>query len=202
MNCVNVTELKDFTICSEDFMVTFVKMFVKTCWVAHSDSEYCRVWKISFCERIKMQPFLFIGHFKRAKLMQYIDCTAPSIHCLLFPSRSTAQRRFCLLFFCSHIDLPEFADLEFSAVFSFCSDLEFFWTCVPHLYKVSCTQKRIAADIHHTTRIIHSSHSQQWQMTSAANRLICEVVQSRRRPLLGPSPGWKRLLALSHLRHY
>ena len=28
------------------------------------------------------------------------------------------------------------------------------------------------------------------------------VVQSRRRPLLGPSPGWNRLLALSHLRHY
>ena len=28
------------------------------------------------------------------------------------------------------------------------------------------------------------------------------VVQSRRSPLLGPSPGWKRLLALSHLRHY
>ena len=26
--------------------------------------------------------------------------------------------------------------------------------------------------------------------------------QSRRRPLLGPSPGWKRLLVLSHLRHY
>ena len=38
--------------------------------------------------------------------------------------------------------------------------------------------------------------------TSAANRLIGEVVQSRRRPLLGPSPGWKRLLPLSHLRHY
>ena len=38
--------------------------------------------------------------------------------------------------------------------------------------------------------------------TSAANRLIGKVVQSRRRPLLGPSPGWKRLLALSHLRHY
>ena len=36
----------------------------------------------------------------------------------------------------------------------------------------------------------------------AANRLIGEVVQSRRRPLLGPSPGWKRLLAHSHLRHY
>ena len=28
------------------------------------------------------------------------------------------------------------------------------------------------------------------------------VVQSQRRPLLGPSPGWKRLLPLSHLRHY
>ena len=28
------------------------------------------------------------------------------------------------------------------------------------------------------------------------------VVQSWRRPLLGPSPGWKHLLALSHLRHY
>ena len=36
-------------------------------------------------------------------------------------------------------------------------------------------------------------------MSSAANRLIGEVVQSRRRPLLRPSPGWKRLLALSHL---
>ena len=30
-------------------------------------------------------------------------------------------------------------------------------------------------------------------LSSAANRLIGEVVQSRRRPLLGPSPG---------LRHY
>ena len=38
--------------------------------------------------------------------------------------------------------------------------------------------------------------------SSAANRLIGEVVQSRRRPLLGPSPGWKRLLPLSHLRQY
>ena len=38
--------------------------------------------------------------------------------------------------------------------------------------------------------------------TSAANRLIGENVQSRRRPLLGPSPGRKRLLALSHLRKY
>ena len=39
-------------------------------------------------------------------------------------------------------------------------------------------------------------------ITSAANRSIGESVQSRRRPLLGPSPGWKRLLPLSHLRHY
>ena len=38
--------------------------------------------------------------------------------------------------------------------------------------------------------------------TSAASRLIGEVVQSLRRPLLGPYPGWKRLLPLSHLRHY
>ena len=28
------------------------------------------------------------------------------------------------------------------------------------------------------------------------------VVQSQRRPLLGPSPGCRRLLALSHLRHF
>ena len=37
-------------------------------------------------------------------------------------------------------------------------------------------------------------------ITSAANRLIVEVAQSQRRPLLWPSPGLKRLLAL--LRHY
>ena len=47
-------------------------------------------------------------------------------------------------------------------------------------------------------QVISGSHSAR---ISAANRLIGEVVQSRRRPLLGPSPGWKRLLALSHLRH-
>ena len=45
-------------------------------------------------------------------------------------------------------------------------------------------------------------HRQLRDRCSAANRLIGEVVQSRRRPLLGPFPGWKRLLALSHLRHY
>ena len=34
-----------------------------------------------------------------------------------------------------------------------------------------------------------STPIQQGTRTSAANRLIGEVVQSRRRPLLGPSPG-------------
>ena len=37
----------------------------------------------------------------------------------------------------------------------------------------------------------HGSHSRDTAavFTSAANRLIGEVVQSQRRPLLGPSPG-------------
>ena len=35
-----------------------------------------------------------------------------------------------------------------------------------------------------------------------SNKDYPKFSQSRRRPLLGPSPGWKRLLALSHLRHY
>ena len=33
------------------------------------------------------------------------------------------------------------------------------------------------------------AHGRDHQQVSAANRLIGEVVQSRRRPLLGPSPG-------------
>ena len=33
-------------------------------------------------------------------------------------------------------------------------------------------------------------------------RRFADISQSQRRPLLGPSPGWKHLLALSHLRHY
>ena len=50
----------------------------------------------------------------------------------------------------------------------------------------------------------HPSHpSSKYQLlTSAANRLIGEVIQSQRRPLLEPSPGGKRLLGLSNLRHY
>ena len=35
-----------------------------------------------------------------------------------------------------------------------------------------------------------------------SNKDYPKFSQSRRRPLLEPSPGWKRLLALSHLRHY
>ena len=35
-----------------------------------------------------------------------------------------------------------------------------------------------------------------YKITSAANQSIGEDVQSRRRPLLGPSPGWKRLLSM------
>ena len=34
------------------------------------------------------------------------------------------------------------------------------------------------------------------------SRRLHEVLQSLRRPLLGAPPGWKHLLALSHLRHY
>ena len=34
------------------------------------------------------------------------------------------------------------------------------------------------------------------------SRRLWDVLQSWRRALLRPSPGWKRLLALSHLRHY
>ena len=33
-------------------------------------------------------------------------------------------------------------------------------------------------------------------------RRYAKISQSRRRPLLWPSPGWKGLLALSHFRHY
>ena len=40
------------------------------------------------------------------------------------------------------------------------------------------------------------------QSAVCCKRLIGEVVRSQRRPLLGPSLGWKRLLVLSHLRHY
>ena len=41
-----------------------------------------------------------------------------------------------------------------------------------------------------------------WTLTSAANNLSAMFSQSQRRPWLGPSLGWKCLLALSHLRRY
>ena len=41
-----------------------------------------------------------------------------------------------------------------------------------------------------------------WLVLCSAPSVPQPVVQLRRRPLLGPSPGWKRLLALTHLRHY
>ena len=37
--------------------------------------------------------------------------------------------------------------------------------------------------------VLVSGLNKAWIIISAANRLIGEVVQSRRRPLLGPSPG-------------
>ena len=44
--------------------------------------------------------------------------------------------------------------------------------------------------------------SQGWDQDRAANQLSAKFSQSHIRPILGPSPGWKCLLALSHLRHY
>ena len=61
---------------------------------------------------------------------------------------------------------------------------------------LSSSPRDVAAEAPHLSELTELVRS------SAANLLIGEVVQSRRRPLLGPSPGWKRLLPLSHLRHY
>ena len=46
-----------------------------------------------------------------------------------------------------------------------------------------------------------------WYLARCDSTILLQKVpsegsKSRRRPLLGPSPGWKRLLPLSHLRHY
>ena len=68
---------------------------------------------------------------------------------------------------------------------------------LPAVLAILCTQLAILIDIRWGWREILRR-----MRSSAANRLIGEVVQSRRGPLLGPSPGWKRLLPLSHLRHY
>ena len=54
----------------------------------------------------------------------------------------------------------------------------------------------------HTAGSTDCSHVSEISCDISVTGSIGEVVQSRRWPLLGPSPGWKRLLALSHLRHY
>ena len=58
-------------------------------------------------------------------------------------------------------------------------------------------------------RVGHWARSSSWAGTlntrasNEGSRRLREVLQSRRMTLLlGPSPGWKHLLALSHLRHY
>ena len=93
---------------------------------------------------------------------------------------------------------------------------EFLPSQEPRLVRIgSCKISLYVPPSSNCVRNANISESQKWNMvlsegflfpcsvpSSAANRLICEIVQSRRRPLLGPSPGWKRLLALSHLRHY
>ena len=41
-----------------------------------------------------------------------------------------------------------------------------------------------------------------WRRVQSFKRRLVKISQSWRIPLLRPSPVWKRLLALSHLRHY
>ena len=50
------------------------------------------------------------------------------------------------------------------------------------------------------TETKHQSGCRVWHLV--LEKVPSEGSQARRRPLLGPSPGWKRLLPLSHLRHY
>ena len=40
------------------------------------------------------------------------------------------------------------------------------------------------------------------ELETKVKRRFAKILQSLRRPLLGPSPGWKRPLVLSHLIHY
>ena len=40
------------------------------------------------------------------------------------------------------------------------------------------------------------------ELETKVKRRLTKISKSRRRPLLGPSPGWIHLLVLSHLRHY
>ena len=60
-----------------------------------------------------------------------------------------------------------------------------------HDTKPLCTRGNVAGT-HHSTGL----------RTLVLQKVPSEGSQSRRRPLLRPSRGWKRLLPLSHLRHY
>ena len=50
-------------------------------------------------------------------------------------------------------------------------------------------QRHVPGPPHLVSTNKHFVGEEGWVLDSAANRLIGEVVQSRRRPLLGPSPG-------------
>ena len=61
----------------------------------------------------------------------------------------------------------------------------------------------LMSDFSHLLLVLNSSVNiiiYGWKVV--LEKVPSEGSQSRRRPLLGPSPGWKRLLLLSHLRHY
>ena len=50
--------------------------------------------------------------------------------------------------------------------------------------------------------LVYKFKTNVWVVVSAADDPSVFTSQSQRRPLLGPSPGWRHLVALSHLRHY
>ena len=68
-------------------------------------------------------------------------------------------------------------------------------------------EKRVHANVVYQQYISDKNHVHMnatcWVelQTKVISRLL-QISQSQRRPLLGPSPGSKRLLPLSHLRHY
>ena len=70
-------------------------------------------------------------------------------------------------------------------------------TASRHLLQILCNHQSIDLKIEHLSRVGWTGRQSRTarrgprtrRRTSAVNRLICEVVQSRRRPLLEPSPG-------------
>ena len=78
--------------------------------------------------------------------------------------------------------------------------LTFCWLLSSSFYRFSSALQDTQDCVRVVCVFVSLKHNK-YVICSAANRLIGEVVQSQRRPL-GPSLGWKRLLALSHLRHY